>query len=331
MTTRHGKRQKGFAVLITALSMMMIIPVVGLAIDASFLYAVRAKLSAATDASSLAAARSLNVGLSIGEQAAEAQSRAQAFFHANFPDGFLATTNKQINVSIAETSYRTRTVEVVATVDAPVFFMRVLGFEETTVASGGKASRRDVNLILVLDRSGSMNNSSSCEPMKAAARQFVSMFANDRDRLGMITFGLTYLRAYAPAMNFKTSSPTLDSMIAGIDCSGGTGTAQALWKGYEELQAVNEPGTLNLIVFFTDGLPNGITASYPVKTRTDYRYGYYEDDGDSANYYGGTGNYYSMEPSTCRDAEGDRYDRNAGQYSRNYYAPNWNPNWNPRE
>jgi Flp pilus assembly protein TadG len=317
------KREKGIAVLITALSMILVIPTVGLAIDAGFLYAIRAKLSAATDAAALAAARSLSVGLTLEAQAGSADARARAFFDANFPDGFLNTSNKVVGVQVAETAFRTRTVTVTGAVDAPVYFMRLLGFNSTTVRAEGKASRRDINLVLVLDRSGSMATSNSCEPMKAAARQFVGQFANERDRLGLVTFGMTYLLAYPPAQNFKTSSPSLDTVLSNIQCSGGTGTAQALWKGYEQLQMVNEPGSLNLIVFFTDGLPNGITAQFPVKTRSDSRYGYGADGYDS------TGTIYSMLPSTCLDAEGDRYDRNAGAGSAQYSAPNWNPNWTP--
>ena len=275
------KQEKGIAVLITALSMILVIPTVGLAIDAGFLYAIRAKLSAATDAAALAAARSLSVGLTLQAQASSADARARAFFDANFPDGFLNTSNKVVGVQVAETAFRTRTVTVTGAVAAPVYFMRLLGFNSTTVRAEGKASRRDINLVLVLDRSGSMATSNSCEPMKAAARQFVGQFANERDRLGLVTFGMTYLLAYPPAQNFKTSSPSLDTVLSNIQCSGGTGTAQALWKGYEQLQAVNEPGSLNLIVFFTDGLPNGITAQFPVKTRSDSRYGYGADNYDS--------------------------------------------------
>jgi Flp pilus assembly protein TadG len=311
------------ALLFTALSLVVIIPAAGLAIDAGFLYAVRAKLSAATDAAAIAAARTLNVGLTLQAQAAAAEARARAFFDANFPEGFLNTTNRTVDVQIAETGFRTRTVTVAGSVDAPVYFMRLLGFTHIRVSAEGTASRRDVNLILVLDRSGSMAKSNSCEPMKDAARQFVSQFANGRDRLGLVTFGMTYLLAYPPGQNFKTSSPTLDEIIQNIDCSGGTGTAQALWRGYQLLQAINEPGALNLIVFFTDGLPNGITAEFPIKTRTDTRYGY------GADGYSSTSSTYSMLPSTCRDAEGDLYDRNAGSSTAQYSAPNWNPNWTP--
>ena len=305
--------------------MMLIVPIVGLAIDASFLYSVRARMSAGADAAALAAARALNKGETMAEQEADAIARAHAFFDSNFPDGFLETTGRQVNVVVQETAYRTRTVFVQASVDANVYFMRAMGVDSTTVSVEGKASRRDVNLILVLDRSGSMDNSGSCEPMKAAATQFVDHFANQRDRLGLITFGMTYLEAYAPSMNFKTSSPTLADVISNIDCSGGTGSAQALSKAYDELKDIDEPGTLNLVVFFTDGLPNGITASFPVKKRTDTRYGY-GDDG-----YNSTSSTYSMLPSTCKDAQGDRYDRNYNQSSQHYYAPDWNPNWTPAD
>ncbi|MCP5117810.1 MAG: hypothetical protein GY953_43885 [bacterium] len=119
-------------------------------------------------------------------------------------------------------------------------------------------------------------------------------------------------------MDFKTSGPTLDSVIAGIDCWSGTGAAQGLWQGFEELQTINEPGTLNLVIFFTDGLPNGLTADFPVKQRTDYRYSYSNP---------GSGTW--MDPSPCRDANDERYDRRPWQGSQTFYAPDWNPNWDP--
>lgn len=321
--SRRSRKQKGIAIIVTALSMMLIIPIVGLAIDASFLYAIRARMSAGADAAALAAARALNKGETLAEQEQDAINRALAFYNANFPPGFLATSNQEVNVTVAETAYRTRTVFVQASVDANVWFMSVLGIDSTKVAVEGKASRRDVNLMLVLDRSASMQMSNSCEPMKTAARDFIKYFANGRDRLGMITFGTSYLLAYPPSMDFRSGSPDLDTAISQISCTGGTGTAQGLWKAYEELQIIDEPGTLNLVVFFTDGLPNGITASFPVKQWSDTRYGYGADGYSSTSYQ------YSMEPSTCLDAEGDRFDRRPGRTYREYSPPGWNPTWTP--
>jgi hypothetical protein len=61
---RRGRR----GIVVIMLSMMVavvMLPLVGLAIDGSILYLVQAKLSAAVDAAALAAARSLSVGLDL--------------------------------------------------------------------------------------------------------------------------------------------------------------------------------------------------------------------------------------------------------------------------
>jgi hypothetical protein len=54
--------------------------------------------------------------------------------------------------------------------------------------------------------------------------------------------------------------------------SRNTSSAQGLWQAYQQILAVNQPGRLNVIVFFTDGRPNGINATFPVKTLADTRY-----------------------------------------------------------
>jgi hypothetical protein len=38
-----------------------------------------------------------------------------------------------------------------------------------------------------------------------------------------------------------------------------------LWNGYTALAQLNQPGALNVIIFFTDGQPTGITARFPLK------------------------------------------------------------------
>lgn len=311
---RRRRREKGIALLVTTLSVFLIVPTVGLAVDASFLYAVKAKLSAATDAASLAAARSLAKGMTLAEQEGTAILRAQAFFDANFPTGYLGTANKTVNITVAETAYRTRTVFVDAAVDANAYFMTFLGFEKSTVRAAGEASRRDVNLILVLDRSGSMQNTGSCTPMKNAARQFVEQFANQRDRLGLLTFSTTTSLEFAPSMNFK---PTLDTEIASISCAGWTSSAMALWRAYEQLQAINEPGTLNLILFFTDGQPTTLTAHFPIKKVYDYRK-------ETNNGWNTT---IRTRPSYCKDDENESYIQD--RWGNRYYDPDIDPFWDP--
>ena len=74
-------QERGVALLLTAIFTICLIPVVGLAIDASYMYVVKAKLTAAADAAALAAARNLTVGLTMADQETEARNMAKAFLH----------------------------------------------------------------------------------------------------------------------------------------------------------------------------------------------------------------------------------------------------------
>jgi Flp pilus assembly protein TadG len=264
MTKRKGR--KGITLVLAGLLAGVTLPLVGLAIDASLLYVVRTELSSAVDAAALAGARSLNRGMDLASQSASATATANAFFSANFPNGHLNATHVVFTPAVAESSYRTRTVTMTASADAPSYFMRLLGFGATTVRALGQASRRDVNLVLVLDRSGSM--AAAMSDMTAAATAFVDRFAEGRDNVGLIVFSNSTVIAFpspspsGPESDFKSASPNVDTLIGETDNGGNTSTAQALWLAYQELVKRNEPGALNLIVFFTDGRPNTVIANF---------------------------------------------------------------------
>ncbi len=277
------KQQRGATLVVfTVITAFVMLPIAGLAIDVSVQYWIKAKLSSAVDAASLAAARSLSVGLTASAQQASAQLVGQQYFAANFPTGILGTTLTGPNIVVADTSAHVRTVTTTAQVVAPLYFLSLLHVQAGTISASGQATRRDANIVLVLDRSGSMNNSSnSCAALVSSVQFFTNQFVDGRDQISLITFSTSANVDYPPqssgsasTLYFKSGSPTINSVINTMICAGATSTAQGLTLGYNQVKSVNEPGALNVILFFTDGGANSVVANYPIKTVADNRYDY---------------------------------------------------------
>jgi Flp pilus assembly protein TadG len=162
MKLPYRDRERGAVSVIFLLTLVFVlVPLTGLAIDATILYVVKIKLSAAVDAAALAAGRSLSVGQDLASQTTSATNTAQDYFAANFPAGFWNATSSA-QVTVAQTSSLLRTVTVQGTATVPTLFMQVLGIPSATVSDTGTAARRNTNLILVLDRSGSMATAGVC-------------------------------------------------------------------------------------------------------------------------------------------------------------------------
>ena len=189
----HRRKEKGITLLFGTVSLVFIIPMIGLAIDVGFLYAVKSKLQAAVDGAALAAARALTVGATTSSQASSAKTNAVTWFNANFPSGYFGTQGTVMgtsNVTVADdaSNAHVQDVTVTATTQVDTFFMKWLGFGATTVGSTGTASRRDVVVMLVLDRSYSIQLASACSSMISAAKVFTGQFAEGRDYVGLVTF-----------------------------------------------------------------------------------------------------------------------------------------------
>jgi Flp pilus assembly protein TadG len=299
-------RQRGVAIVVFSLLVVtVIVPMVGLAIDGGILYLVQAKLSEACDAAALAGGRTLNNGNDPTTQTTNSEATMTAYFNANFPSGTWNTSNTQTTLNVQSTGLHTRTTTIDANTTVPLYFMPILGINSSVVSAHGQASRKDVNLMVVLDRSSSMASAGVCSQMVTQARSFVAQFTNGRDQLGLITFMAGSNLDYAPTVNFKTNTPSMDTTLSTLNCGGNTGSAQALWLAYQQLLAINQPGALNLIVFFTDGQPNGLTFDFtgsnpnsilPMKTQSDSRLG------TGNNPYNSTSTYYTMPASTCSGA-----------------------------
>jgi Flp pilus assembly protein TadG len=194
------RNERGVVTLLYTLMMLfIIIPMAGLAIDAGIVYTIKTKLQSAVDGASLAAARSLNLQQSITQQNGPASTFAASVLHANFPTGWMsvnpvpdptvtiATNAQDSTIPLGEVQ-----ITVAENIVAPTWFMRILGFNSVNMAASGVAIRRNVNVMLVIDRSQSLQDEGNCGTLKTDAQAFVNSFIEGQDKLGMVTFGTSF-------------------------------------------------------------------------------------------------------------------------------------------
>jgi Flp pilus assembly protein TadG len=258
--------ERGIAVLVTAILLAVALPVVGLMFDSTLLFVIKARLQGAVDGAALAGARALARGANSGAQIANAQTVSTDYVKLNYPSTYFFSGAPSIPTPTVDLSVANqRTITVNANVSFPGLFMPYLmGSGATLVAASAQVTRKDVNVMMVLDRSNSMALSLSCNPMIAAATNFVGQFAPGRDNVGLITFASSTYVNFPLASTFLSASPDLPTLIGNIACAGSTSSAEALSIAYQQLAALNQPGALNVILFFTDGQPTGVTFDMPI-------------------------------------------------------------------
>lgn len=256
LNKRRGER--GFVLLMWTLMILFVVaPSVGLAIDAGVMYFIKSKLQTAVDGAAIGAARSLSRGQDISSQVVSATDTAIRYYHANFPNNWMGVTPvNDPTVTWPTAPPATAIINVQGAIDAPTWFMRIIGVNSLHFTVVGQATRRNVNVMLVIDRSTSLSDTGSCPDLSTDSQLFVQSFSNNRDRMGLLTFGTYYNVDFAPSFDFQT---TMTTMLGNLRCSGFTNAAAAFSTGYQTLKGLGDLNALNIIVFFTDGNPNTIT------------------------------------------------------------------------
>src|ERR1700722_9292584 len=140
--------ERGIAVMVTALILLVAVPIMGLLFDGTLMFIVKARLQGAVDGAALAGARALSRGSDDTAQKNAAKAMATDYIQLNYPNNFMfggnVTVSPTTGVTIDESVANQRTVTATASVPFPGLFMKTfLG----TAAITGTASvvRRDVN------------------------------------------------------------------------------------------------------------------------------------------------------------------------------------------
>lgn len=148
---RISTPKAGQIILLFTLLVVLLFGFAGFAFDIVYAYVIDALLSNAVDASVLIAVRSLPQG------SAAVNTVVDKTFDANFPPGYMNTISRSHSApQIVDNADGTQTISITGTARLPVFFSGIFGYRHIDVGAAATGVRRDVNLMLILDRSGSM-------------------------------------------------------------------------------------------------------------------------------------------------------------------------------
>lgn len=113
-----------------------------------------------------------------------------------------------------------------------------------------QAARKQVNLVMLLDVSGSMDGD-KLNSLRQAAAQFVAQMAED-DYLSLVTFSAEATVVVEHA-RVGDERQRLTSIITNLYAGGGTALFDAIGTGAEVVARTTDPNTTNVIIVLSDG------------------------------------------------------------------------------
>lgn len=248
---RQIRNDRGAVLAMVAVSLAVLLGIGGLALDSGRGYLVKARLARAVDAGVLAGARSLRLGEDVARQ------RAIELALLNGAGNGVGSTS--LDVSFGLNEFGEQTVQVVATQQIPTFLIRVLGIDSMTVRAGAESAIPPVDLVMVLDQSGSLGTAGAWDDLQTAAKSFVDNFDDDIDQLGLVSFQLRATDRFALAGGFKTAiREQIDQMSSFSYTNVGEGLRLA---GQQITGPAVRDRSAKVVVFFTDGRPTAFRGS----------------------------------------------------------------------
>jgi hypothetical protein len=191
-------------------------------------------------------------------------AEATRIFNANFPAGYFGSTltsGPTVTVT-TDAASGTNIVDVSASASLPTTFMRLGNFTTMNVNASAEATRRMVDLSLVLDVSGSIG--SKWATVRDASRSFIGSFDAAHDRLALTLFsnGAGVIDQMPSSRGFNKTQVQAD--VPGTLPGGSTLMVEGLYRGWDELRTVpsGQQSGLRIIVLFTDGASNGVPGMF---------------------------------------------------------------------
>ncbi len=119
------------------------------------------------------------------------------------------------------------------------------------------SERAPVNLVLVIDRSGSMSEAGKLEYAKEAAKRIISGLGSG-DRIGIVVYSTEVDLLYP--IQFLKDKQSATSVVDSLHPTDSTNLSGGLTAGIDQLKSLKRDGYINRVILLSDGLANvGIT------------------------------------------------------------------------
>ncbi len=166
--------RKGAVALFLAVAVIPLVGIVGIATDAARGYLVKSRLGQALDAAGLAGGRDIF--------SAQLGDNIDMYFDANSPPGFMNASVQGPDYSVDESN---EFLTVTATATVQTTFMRLFGYDSISVSAETVIKRvtRGMELVLVMDNTGSMRSSGKMDAMKQAATDMMDILYGSRETI----------------------------------------------------------------------------------------------------------------------------------------------------
>ncbi|WP_183393957.1 TadE/TadG family type IV pilus assembly protein [Hansschlegelia beijingensis] len=191
--TRFFRSERGAVAPLIGIVMLVLIGCMGFAIDVGRSVLVRARLVDALDAAGLA----VGARLSTSDYSADALK----FVNANFRDGYAGATVTKVTATANSTK---SVISLSATATVPTIFMKLFGQKSVTVNATSEVTRSSsgLELVMVLDNTGSMDQSGSMPSLRKSANDLVDILFGGESVGANLYVGLV---PFSQAVNVGTS------------------------------------------------------------------------------------------------------------------------------
>ncbi len=164
------RNQKGTILIKTIFMLIPLIGILGIGVDMSRAYLYRSQLSGALDAAALAGGKAFH--------STARNEEIQAFFSSNFQSDYMGGTIGELVISEIDAIQKTLTVTASGTI--PATFMAVFGFDTIPIEVSTEATSKTtgLQLVMVLDSTGSMRSSAGSDTRMAALKAASTTLVN---------------------------------------------------------------------------------------------------------------------------------------------------------